>query len=391
MTYVTYASKYKPSSMLEYVGQKEAVSQFEKWMKGWKPGNGKALLFYGPPGIGKTALVEAWSAEKKIDIIQLNASDYRSAEDIKNSLGQSAQQQSLFKRGKIFLIDEIDGLAGQEDRGGVGEIIEVIKTSAHPIILTANDPWNPKLRAVRSYCSMIEFKKLSPWDIVKKLSMIADKEKIEIDRETLQALASRAEGDMRAALNDFEVLANGKRKISIKDFESLGFREREENIFEVLKMIFKTQTALAAKLAINQADKDPEEIFWWIENNITNEFEEPEEIAAAFDALSKADLFRQQVHLRQHWTMKSYMIDMMTAGVSVAKKNGMYRKFTRYQYPKNIIILGRTKQMRAEKNEILLKFSEELHCSTKKVRQEFLPFMRMFVKDREIKKILFKS
>jgi replication factor C large subunit len=381
---MNYASKYKPHSMKEFVGQKEAIAQFEKWIKTWKPEQ-KALLFHGPTGIGKTALVEAWTAENKFDLIQINASDYRSATDIKESLGRSVQQQSLFKRGKIFLIDEIDGLAGQEDRGGVGEIIEMIKTSAHPLILIANDPWDSKLRTLRNYCTLIQFKKLPVWDIEKKLSMIAEKEKIEVDKDTLRMLASRAEGDMRAALNDFEVLSNGRKKISVGDFEALGFREREENIFEVLKMIFKTQTALAAKLAVNHSDKDPEEIFWWIENNITNEFEEPEEIAAAFDALSKADIFRQQVQSRQNWTMKSYMIDMMTAGVSMSKKN-MYRKFTRYEYPKNIMILGRTKVSRKYKLEILKKLSSDLHCSTKKIRNDYLPFFKIAAKSHKFKK-----
>ena len=387
---MTFSAKYSPRSMKEFVGQKDAVAQFEGWMKSWKRGS-KPALFHGPPGVGKTALVEAYASEKMVDLIQLNASDYRSASEIKDSLGKSSQQQSLFKRGKIFLVDEIDGLAGQEDRGGVGEIIEMIKTSAHPIVLTANDPWNPKLRTLRNYCSMIEFRKLPVWDIEKKLAMIAEKEKIEIDKDTLRMLASRAEGDMRAAINDFEILASGKRRIVVSDFEALGFREREESIFEVLKMIFKTQTALAAKLAINQADKDPDEIFWWIENNITNEYEDPEEIAAAFEALSKADIFKQQVRSRQNWTMKSYMIDMMTAGVSVAKKHGTYRKFTRYEYPKNIAILGRTKEARVEKKGIYAKLGEGLHCSTKKIRQDHLPYLKLIIKNRKNKRIFSES
>jgi len=382
---MVFASKYRPSSMNEYVGQKEAVSQFEQWLKNWKPSAGKALLFHGPPGIGKTALVEVWARERKLDLIQLNASDYRSAADIKNYLGQSSRQQSLFKRGKIFLIDEIDGLAGQEDRGGVGELIEIIKTSAHPIILTANDPWDQRLRSLRAYCTMVQFKKLPVWDIERKLEAIAGKEGIEIDKDALRMIVSRAEGDMRAAMNDFETLSNGRKIISVNDFEALGYREREENIFEVLRTIFKTQTAISAKMAVNQADKDPDEIFWWIENNIANEFEDPSEIAEAFDSLSKADIFRQHVMSRQYWTMKGYMIDMMTAGVSMAKKS-TYRKFTRYEYPKNIMILGRTKASRKHKSEIFGKMAGELHCSSRKIRNEYMPFLKIALKSLKLRR-----
>jgi replication factor C large subunit len=163
--------------------------------------------------------------------------------------------------------------------------------------------------------------------------------------------------------------------------EILGYREKEVSIFDALKIIFKTQTALAAKLAISNVDKDPEEIFWWIENNIAREFEKPEEIAKAFDILSKADLFRQRVLSRQNWRLKAYMIDLMTAGIAKSKKE-MYRKFTRYQYPSRLIVLGRTKVERKEEKERLLELSKQLHCSTRKIRKEFLPFLKIISKAR---------
>ena len=154
---------------------------------------------------------------------------------------------------------------------------------------------------------------------------------------------------------------------------------------QVLRNIFKVQTALAAKLAINSADKDPEEIFWWIENNITAEYEKPEEIARAYDALSKADIFRKRISSRQNWRFKAYMIDLMTAGVAVAKKE-TYRKFTRYQYPSNIMILGSTKGRRLAAGEVLDKLSHQLHCSNKKIRKDYLPYLKIILKNKKMRK-----
>ncbi|MBI2545114.1 MAG: replication factor C large subunit, partial [Candidatus Aenigmarchaeota archaeon] len=159
------------------------------------------------------------------------------------------------------------------------------------------------------------------------------------------------------------------------DLDSVTSREKEQSIFNALMMIFKTKTALAAKLAINNVDKDPEEIFWWIENNIPNEYEKPEEIARAYDVLSKADMFRQRIRSRQNWKFLAYMIDLMTGGVAVSK-NEMYRKFSRYQYPNNMIVLGGSKFERKEEKEKLLELSKELHCSTRKIRKEFLPYIK---------------
>lgn len=73
------------------------------------------------------------------------------------------------------------------------------------------------------------------------------------------------------------------------------------------------------------------------------------------------------------------MIDLMTGGVAVSKKE-MYRKFTRYQYPQNIMLLGRTKGARAEQKELLKKLSHQLHCSTRKLKMYYLPYFKIILK-----------
>jgi len=379
---LSWPIKYKPKNLKEFVNQREALEKFLTWIKKWKPGN-KALLFYGMPGVGKTALVHAFANEKKWEFIEMNASDFRSASQIQEVLGQSMLQASLFKKSKIFILDEIDGLAGREDIGGAGAIIKIIKETKFPVVLVSNNPWDPKLRSLRQYCELVQFKRIYVWDIVKHLEFVCKQEEIKVERNVLKKIASQSEGDLRAAVNDLESISQGKKEITEKNLEVLSYRERETNIFDALKMIFKTQTALAAKLSINNVDKDPDEIFWWIENNISKEYEKPEEVARAFDALSKADLFRQRVSSRQNWKFKAYMIDLMTAGVATSKKE-MYRKFTRYQYPEKIAVLGRTKGVRAEEKRVFNILSKQLHCSTKKLRKEFLPFIKIIVKNKKI-------
>jgi replication factor C large subunit len=212
--------------------------------------------------------------------------------------------------------------------------------------------------------------------MIKRLQYICEKEKIKCDKEIITQIAKRAEGDLRSAINDLETLARDKKEITLKDLDSLGNREREMNIFDVLKIIFKTKTAMSAKLSIQNTDKDPEEIFLWVEQNIINEYEKSDEIAKAYEMLSRADLFMQRIKNRQEWKFEKYMIDLMTAGVALAKKE-MYRKFSRYQYPDRMIFLGRSKVERKEDKEKLMKLSKQFHCSTKKIRKEFLPFLKL--------------
>ncbi|MCS7105997.1 MAG: replication factor C large subunit [Candidatus Aenigmarchaeota archaeon] len=380
-----WCEKYRPKTLKEFVNQKEALEKFLNWIKNWKPGS-KAMLFYGPPGTGKTALVQAYAQEKNLEFVEMNASDFRSKTQIEEVFGKSMLQKPLFKKSKIFLIDEIDGIAGREDVGGISAVIKIIKESNYPCVLTANNPYDPKLKILREECILVEFKKIHVFDIEKRLEEICKKEGINIEKEVLRNLAKRAEGDLRAAINDLEVVARGRKKVTLEDLEVLGYRESEVTIFDALKIIFKTQTSLSAKLSISNVDKDPEEIFWWIENNIINEYEKPEEIAKAFDFLSKADLFRQRITLAQNWRFRSYMIDLMTAGVALAKKE-IYKKFTKYQYPQRLVILGGTKDLRKEEKELLLKLSKTLHCSIKKIRLEYLPYLKIIF-GKNLEKIL---
>ena len=366
--------KYSPKKISEVVGQDKSVEQFMLWYHNWKPGKG--ALFLGPPGVGKTCLVQALANEKNLEIIELNASDYRTASQIKEVIGQSMKQTSLFKKGKIFLIDEIDGLSGRKDRGGPEEIVKIIEESQFPIVLTGNDQWNPKLSKIKSHSQVISFSKVNFWGITRRLEEICQKENIKCSKDILKQLAKMCEGDLRSAINDIETLSKDKNEITLKDLEQLSSRERNENIFDTLKIIFKTKSLLAAQMSIENVDKEPDEIFWWIEQNIANEYEKPDEIAKAYEMLSRADIFRGRINIRQYWKLLKYMIDLMTGGVALSKRE-MYRKFSRYEYPDKIKYYAITKFKRAKEKEQLLEISKKFHCSTKKIRQEFLPFFKL--------------
>jgi len=363
--------KYKPKSLEDIVGQKEAVSKILKWYKSWKPGD-KALLLYGTTGIGKTSILEALASQENMDFIELNASDYRSAKQIREYIGGAVAQTSLFKKGKIFVIDEVDALSGRSDRGGPGEIIKMIEETMHPIALTANSPYMSKLKSLRKRCRMVELNEISVEDIERKLMEIIKKEGLSIERDAIREIAKRSEGDLRAAINDLDTLKS-KKRITINDVDDLGERERGVDIYEALNKIFKADTVYDARRSLDGVDKQLDDVFWWIETNVTEEYKRPDEIADAFDALSKADIFRQMIRKTGNWRFLAYVVDMMTGGVAVAKKK-KYFHYVNYQYPTMIATLGRTKFSRKKRDEKLEELSKKLHCSKRKVITEFLPY-----------------
>ena len=114
-------NKYKPKKLNEIIGQDNAISKLRKAVN-----EKKAVLIYGVPGIGKSSSIYTLAHNLDYEIIEINASDYRNKDQIDKKVGSSSRQQSLFSKGKIILIDEIDGL-NKDDRGAVQEIINIIK------------------------------------------------------------------------------------------------------------------------------------------------------------------------------------------------------------------------------------------------------------------------
>ena len=76
-----WVEKYRPKKIEDIVGNEEAKAPFVEWLKS-KRKSKKAVLLYGPPGVGKTALVNAAAREFGFTIIEMNASDTRSEKAI---------------------------------------------------------------------------------------------------------------------------------------------------------------------------------------------------------------------------------------------------------------------------------------------------------------------
>ncbi len=374
---ILWTDKYKPKNSDGIIAQKKALEQTREWLGKWK--KGRALLFYGPPGVGKSLIPEVLASEGNMELMQLNASEKRNTEQIERFL-HTARTRSLFSRGKFILLDEIDGISGQ-DRGAVSSIIKLIKNSDYPVFLVANDPYSAKLRPLRAYAELVKFSRIPVPSVAKRLREICEKEGIKAEPDVLKNLARWSQGDLRSAITDLQMVCQGEKEISPKNLEILGFREREAGVFEIMPAIFRSGSINAARNMIKTADKDPDEIFLWIEANIQYEFREPEEIAEAYDILSKADIFRGIVSRQQNWRFKGYMIDIMS-GVSLAG-NGERHGWVKYQSPQKLFILGSTKAKRAAMESLCRKIGSVLHCSSRKAKEAYVPYLKILMKKQK--------
>jgi len=376
-----WAEKHKPLTVSGIASQQKAIAEALAFVDSFEPG--KALMLTGPAGVGKTLLVETLARERGLLLLQLNASDVRNAEAIAGFFDDASRTKSLFHKGKIILMDEVDGISGN-DKGAVSAITKVIKQSLYPVFLIANDPWAQKLRPLRPYVKMVKFSKVHSASIEKRLREISEKEGISVRGTVLKDLARWSQGDLRSAIGDLQTVAQGKKEISENDLEILGYRERESSIFEILPTVFKSRSINASRKAIQSVDKDPDEVFWWIENNIPMEFP-VEKLAEAYDLLSKANLFRNRTSIQQNWRFKAIMTDLIS-GISVVKgeSHAPHHGFMMYQAPQKIMMMGRTKGKRADMQALCKKIGEIVHASTRGVKRDYLPYMRIILKDQKL-------
>jgi replication factor C large subunit len=363
-----WTEKYRPKRLKEVLGQEEAVRKIVNFIMDYSRKKGKkALMIYGPVGSGKSSAVYALASEMNYEVLELNASDFRDSMQISRIAGEAIGQRSLFANKKIIMIDEIEGISGYQDKGGIGQIEKLIMDSYYPIILISNKPFDQKFSKLRKNCEMIEFKKLDYLSVARVLQKICENENLKIEPLVLRKIALDSKGDVRAAVNDLSVGGIGQEFITQHEMESIGKRDKEETIFNALRKIFKS-SATEALNALNNVDADLNECILWIEENIPVEYE-GKDIEKAFDMLSKADVFRGRIIRKQNWRFLNYVSALATAGVASAKSK-TNSQFVLYRKVSRILKIWIAKQKQMVKKEIAAKFAVFTHTSKKRALQE---------------------
>jgi len=383
----SFAERYAPKKIAEIVDQKPAVIKLIEFLSNFSNFKKKAVMLYGPTGTGKTSSVYAIANELDYEVVELNADDLRNEESIESKIKNAIQSGSLFGKKKLVLIDEIEGF-GLHDRGGLAALAKLIRGSNVPFVLIALDIWEQKIRALKLICEAIQFVGIKSNYIAAKLNQVLQQENIKCEPAVIEYLSKNSNGDLRAALNDLDTISAGKASITKEDLVFVEARPKEQKIFDVLQTIFKTTDIKEARDIVENIDMDFNLVSMWLTDNITSEYHTPSEIATAYNFASRADVFSGRIIRRQHWSLYKYVIDLMTAGISSAKKR-TNPSFTRYQPPTKLNKLYRTKAKRMQLKSVAVKIANATHTSSHVAAQTYIPMLRnIFSKDKKQKEII---
>jgi replication factor C large subunit len=369
-----WAEKYRPARLEDIVGNTTAIRQIAAWAMNWT-NKSKPLLIYGKPGIGKTSSAYALANDMGWDVIELNASDQRTAAVIEHIAGVGSVTASLTGSvRKLIVLDEADNLQGTADRGGAKAIIECIRNAQQPMILIANDLYglSPELRF---RCEPVQFKAIPARSIGPRLKYLCASEKITCSDAAIRSIAESAEGDIRSAVNMLYASAIGRDRLEDLQVHTSQKDERV-SIFSLITAIFHTTPDDELMRLSYDVDDTPETIEQWIEGNV-HLLPTPSAVAEGYRHLSRADEYLGYTYRRQYYTLWRYATAVMLLGVAdAAEGKGIH---TRIMPPERWQKMSTAKKQKAIRIITLNKIAGTMHIPQNTLRENYLDIISQLV------------
>ena len=361
-----WSEKYRPQRLIDLIGNEDARKSFVEWFKKWRKGT-KPLLLVGPPGIGKTTMANLASRDFNFDMISLNASDVRNKKNIQEILEPVLGNQTVLGQPMIF-IDEVDGIHGRSDYGGVEALINILKESTIPIVLAANNGSSDKMKKIKKVVKTIVLRPLAPRLLRLYLNMILEKENAQINPGILIKLISESNGDIRSMLNSSQALISGFEPFTERTFESL-------DIEEGINAFYKSQSIDEARAVLYSMRIDPREKINAFYSSIITSSISHLEMENFLQVISEADLLYGRIMKTQEWRLLRYLDSILL---------GLYKKDTtiRYsQYNLSWQILNRLRWDGSKFKAISKNLSKQLHISSSTFATFYLPYILFCMKN----------
>lgn len=200
------ADRMRPENLEDFLGQDEIVGRGKLLRQAITGDNLPSMIFWGPPGSGKTTLAYIIARQTKSEFLRISAVT-SGLKDLRLII-KKARENSIEGKRTILFIDEIH----RWNKAQQDALLPHVERGAITLIGATTENPSFELRgALLSRCRMFILKKLGEEQIVKIIKRaLADKDrglgdsKIEINDETINLLASLSNGDARTALNVLE-------------------------------------------------------------------------------------------------------------------------------------------------------------------------------------------
>ena len=375
---------YRPKNFEHLIGNEEVRFNVLKWLVKWFPG-AKPLFLIGPPGVGKTTIVKILSSFLNYDLIELNASDTRSGPQLEKLVSPLYNNTSIFGKKILLFVDEVDGIYGREDIGGLEILINIVKASNFPIIFVANAN-NIRLKNLSKLCKIFKFQHISANLLWMFLNYVLNKQGYSLTCDDKKWIVEKSNGDVRTMLNHAQVKCTG-----------YGMFDRE--IFKVdisdgLKEFFQSKKKDAARkilLSLDGKYPDPryglsseerrKDIVNSLFTSIVSSNLEIKNLSVLLDSLSQIDLHVARINKNRNWTLLRYMNNLIVELLYEKIQNNI---ISYHQYGISWPIMGQVFSRGVPLRSLISELSSSFHVSSSTFGMIFFPYLLKIIHDQKI-------
>ena len=386
-----WSEKYRPERVEQMVGNEDARLAAVKWLATWVNGS-RPLLLVGPPGTGKTTLVRAIVRQFGYDMVEMNASDARNKEILKARIEPVFRNVSLFAKKILLFLDEVDGISGREDSGGLDTLVDLMKEPTVPVIMAANEK-STKIKDLAKVCKKVEFSPVPPRLLMLFLDHVLQKEGAKLGPGDKMSLVNNSGGDIRSLLNSAQSRVAGYATGSNKDVAEI-------DIAEAINGYFNSDNAEQAMTFISKADSsypDPrytvmtpevrrKDMIGALFSSIVSSHADHDSLASMLDVLSKVDVHVGRANAGRQWRILRYIDKMVSGGLyEISRNRGI--KYTQYSLPWPAMgpIFARSQSTR----KILSELAPAVYTSKSSAGSTVMPYLIRFLIEEKVDPVEF--
>jgi len=371
-----WSEKYRPKNLLEMVGNEEAKESFVKWLGKWIKGT-KPLLLVGPPGIGKTTMAVLGTKQFGYDLISMNASDVRSKQKIQDILTPVLGNSSVLGKPMIF-IDEVDGIHGRSDFGGVDALVDILKESTVPIVLAANSDTSDKMKSIKKVVTTIKLRPLPPRLMRLYVEEILKREGASIPIGNMIKMIIDSRGDIRSILNSAQALSGGFEPQLDKSYETNDV-ETSVNLF------FNAKSPEEAQAILYSLRIDPREKINAFYSSVITSSLHVNVLCEMLDVLSEADMLYGKIMRKQEWRLLRYLDGILIK----LYKQGTAIKYSKFNLPWPVLNRIRWDGMAIK--GLTGSLAKQMHVSRSTFSTFYLPYLLYCMKNKSVEMDLNES